>query len=111
MSKTFTYTRQSGCSHYAEQTDEDFSDEESFSYEVASTELRGALSEIMLEHFINVLNVVKDEDLKKKVRNELINSLGEMISDNNLEDCLSEGREDELKDYFEQDVIDCWNNN
>ena len=116
MSKTFTYTRQCSPSYYSESTDEDFYDEEDFEYEVEWDDVRDALSEIMYqEYFLNVIKVIPgiqdDKELKKKICNEIQKSINNMISGCDLEDSLSELCEDELKDYFEQDAMDCWNNN
>ena len=115
MSKTFTYTRQCSPSYYSEQTDEDFFDEEDFEYEVEWDRIREALSEIMYEeYFLNVIKAIPgiqdDKELKKKICREIQKSINQMISGHDLEDSLSDDCEDWLKDYFEQDAMDCWNN-
>lgn len=115
MSKIFTYTRQCSPSYYSEQTDEEFCDEESYEYEVELDEVRDALSKIIYQdHFLNVIKTIpgiqNDEELKKKICREITNAINRMIYDCDLEDILSELHEDGLKDYFEQDAMECWNN-
>lgn len=114
MSKTFTYTRQCSSSYYSESTDEDFYDEEDFEYEVEWDRIREALSEIMYEeYFLNIIKAIpgidENKELKKKLYNEITKSISQMISGHDLEDSLSDDCEDWLKDYFEQDAMDCWN--
>lgn len=116
MSKTFTYTRQCSPSYYSEQTDEEFCDEESYEYEVELDEVRDGLSEIIYQdYFLNVIKSIPgiedNNDLKQKIYREIRKSINKMIYDCDLEDVLCELHEDGLKDYFEQDAMDCWNNN
>ena len=66
------------------------------------------------EYFLNVIKVIpgiaEDKELKKKICNEITKSIDNMISGCDFEDGLSDLCEDELKDYFEQDAMEYWNN-
>ena len=115
MSKTFTYTVPCGKSYYSEELDEEFCDEKDLDYEVDWDRIRDALSEIMYEeYFLNVIKVIPgvqdDTEFKKTICREIQNSINRMISGHDLEDSLSDDCEDWLKDYFEQDAMEYWNN-
>lgn len=116
MSKTFTYTRQCGPSYYSEQTDEDFCDEEDFEYEVDSDEISDACAELSYdEFFLNELmkipEIKENKDLQKQIRKAIENGVSNFISDLDIEDQAEEYFDESLKDYFEEDAMDSWNNN
>ena len=103
MSKTFTYSRQCGPSYYSEQTDEEFYDTEDFEYEVDSSSIREALSEIITDDYFSKIPAVKNN---KELKSEIEKAVASFIGDNDLEDDLADAYEDELKEHFEEEAFD-----
>ena len=105
MSKIFTYTVQIGPSRYSEETDEEFCDEEDFEYEVDSDEIEKALGEIIVDE--ELTNVICLDSCQKK---QLAKNVATFISNTDLIDTLTDYYEDSLKDYFESQAMEAWDN-
>lgn len=114
MSKTFRYTRQCGPSYYSEETDEDFCDEESFDYEVDSDQVSDACAELTYDDFFSTklkqIPEVKDnKELQKQLRKVIQQGISQFISELDVSDQTEEYFEESLKDYFEEDAMEAWN--
>lgn len=105
MSKIFTYTVQTGPSRYSEETDEEFCDEEDFEYEVDSDEIEKALGEIIVDE--ELTNVICLDSCQKE---QLAKNVATFISNTDLIDTLTDYYEDSLKDYFESQAMEAWDN-
>lgn len=116
MGKTFTYTRQCGPSYYSEQTDEDFCDEEDFDYEVDYEDVWAACAELtyndfFLKHLMNISEIKENKELQKQMRKIIEHCISMFISELDIQDQAEEYFDESLKDYFEEDAMDSWNNN
>ena len=116
MSKTFTYTRQCGPSYYSESTDEDFCDEEDFEYEVDYEDVWAACAELayndfFLKHLMNIPEIKENKELQKQMRKIIEHCISMFISELDIQDQAEEYFDESLKDYFEEDAMDSWNNN
>lgn len=114
MSKTFVYTRQCGPSYYSEQTDEEFCDEEDFEYEVDSDRVSDACAELTYEDFFStklnqVSEIKENKELQKKIKQIIQQGISQFISELDVSDQTEEYFEDSLKDYFEEDAMEAWN--
>lgn len=111
MSKTFTYTVQTGPDIYSEQTDECFCDEADFDYEVSSSKISQALPEIVLDNYFNKFFKnfpdKENKDLQKQLKREFIEAMSNLLSDIDGED-LEDYFEEDLKSYFEEEAMDSY---
>ena len=93
MSKTFTYTKFKG-HYYCQYSDEWEEDGVEFNYTVENNELLDAIVDLLYNEYFFKEDYTLRESLKR------------MIEEQDLLDFLVEGYEDYLKEHFEQDALD-----
>ena len=72
-------------------------------YEVDSSSIREALSEIITDDYFSKIPAVKNS---KELKSEIEKAVASFIDDNDLEDDLADAYEDELKEHFEEEAFD-----
>ena len=105
MSKTFRYTKFTKY-HYCDYSDEWEEDGVEFDYEVDNEDLLPEIVELVFNDYFAENKVVCDSEERT---NEIKETLSRIIDDNYLIDTLSDQYEDTLKDIFEKEAFDFYN--
>lgn len=105
MGKTFTYTKFTK-HHYCDFSDEWEEDGVDFDYEVEDKDLLPVLVDLLVDdYFVDDNGVMHNEELKKSVKAKLAT----LIEENDLIGTLAENYEDTLKEIFQDEAMEYYN--
>ena len=105
MSKTFRYTKFTG-HYYCQYSDEWEEDGVEFDYEVSDEELLPEIVDLVFEDYFGEDSVIcESEERTEAVKNKL----RDIISDNYLIGQFADQYEDTLKEIFEREALEYYN--
>ena len=104
MGKVFTYTKITS-GGYLESSDEWEEWGDDFDYEVDWPEIRDKEADILFREYFSKIPGLQDKSLKNSIRK----ALEEIIADYDLEELFCEAHEEEIKDSFEREALDSFN--
>lgn len=98
MSKTFTYTKITG-HYYCMASDEWEEDGVDFDYEVENDDLLPEIVDLLFEEYFDGIG---DKNATKE-------AIKKMLNENDLVEVFADLYEDTLKDIFEDEAMECYN--